>query len=459
MLEKSDFSLKSPPILPGIPFIGSALSFITSNGIAVDFLQQAQRDHGDVVHFKAVSQSFYLISDPELVHRVLLEQVQEFLKPDAVSQKPAGLRRFLGHGILTAGYEEWRPQRKLMQPLMQHKQIAGYADTMAKMGERLVSRWQPGEQRDIHADMTQVTMWIIAETMLGINVDQSRELEAIGRQAQKIVVEDLASPMPAWLTGRDARSTRINAVLTGLVTRFMSERRAQGYSNRHDLLSVLMETRDENGQPMSDEFLRNNILTMFFAGHETTANTLTWAFYFLSQHPDILHELQREVDTVLAGRLPTVNDLPLLPYTLMIIKETMRIQPTVSIIPRFIAQDTTLGNYELKGGSFVLLSPHVLHHDPRWWASPDRFDPLRFSTDNEKKIGKYCYLPFGGGPRICIGNHFALMEAQILLSLIASRHTLRLVPGARVEALRQVTSSPKYGLPMIVESRIPSFQK
>ncbi len=454
MSQSSDLSKKTPSSVPGLPILGSALKFASRNGISVDFLQQAQRQAGDVAHFKVMKQSFYLVSHPELVHQVLLERVEEFLKPDAASEKPNGLRRFLGRGILTAGYAEWRPQRKLIQPLMQPRQIAKYAEIMTEMGEQLLGRWKPGAQRNIHADMTQVTMWIIAKTMFGINVDQSRELEEIGKLAQKIVVDDLASPLPAWLTGRDAKTVEINSTLTDLVNRFKAEHQTQENADRYDLLSVLMAMRDEDGQPMSAEFLRDNILTMFFAGHETTANTLTWAFYYLAQHPGILQELQREVDAVLtAESLPTVADLPRLPYTLMVIKETMRIEPTVAIIPRFISKDTTLGDYQLKAGSFVLLSPYVLHHDQRWWTAPGNFDPLRFSDENEKKIEKYSYLPFGGGPRICIGNHFALMEAQILLALIARRYTLRLAPGARVEPLRQVTSSPLYGLPMLVEPR------
>ena len=454
MLQTSNPSLKSPIVMPGIPWIGNALSFVSANGVSVEFLLQAQRECGDVAHFKAMNQSFYLVSDPDLVRQVLLERVQEFPKPEAVIQKSNGLGRFLGHGILTAGYEEWRPQRKLIQPLMQHKHIAEYAETMARMGDQLLSTWQPGEQRDIHADMTQLTMWIIAETMFGISVEQSEELEAIGRDAQKIVIEDLASPFPSFLTKQENRTERINTALTNLVGRFVAERRAKGSSDRHDLLSILMETRDENGQPVSEEFLRNNILTMFFAGHETTANTLTWAFYYLSQHSYILQELQQEVDAVLAsGRLPTIHDLPQLPYTLMVIKETMRIQPTVAMIPRFIDRDMSLGDYQLKAGSFVLISPYVLHRDPRRWNSPDNFVPIRFSEDNEKKIEKYAYLPFGGGPRICIGNHFALMEAHILLALIVSRFHLRLASGAKIEPLRYVTCAPKHGLPMVIEHR------
>ncbi len=442
------------PTVPGLPLFGHAATFVSANGIPVEFLQRAQREQGDLVHFKVMNQSFYLVADPDLVREMLLERVTEFLKPEAIAVKPHGLSRFLGHGILTADYEEWRPQRKLLQPLMHTARIAQYADTMGSMGERLLTRWQDGAVRDIHADMTQVTMWIIAETMFGITVDQNAELETAGRSAQKIVVADLVSPLPAWLTGRDAEAERINALLTELVRRFVDEHRAENRPARHDLLSLLLETRDEAGRPLSDEFLRDNILTMFFAGHETTANTLTWAFYHLAQHPEILERLQQEVDAVISPeRWPTLADLPQLPYTLMVIKETMRIQPTVATFPRVINRDTALGGYRLKAGSVILISPYVLHHDPRRWSAPDVFDPTHFSADNEPAIPKYAYLPFGGGPRICIGNHFALMEAHILLALIVRHYHLHLVPGTKIKPLYQVTSFPQNGLPMRLERR------
>jgi cytochrome P450 len=369
--------------------------------------------------------------------------------------KAVGLSRFLGESILTANYEEWRPQRKMIQPLMHTKHITSYADTMAHFGEKLVALWADGAERDIHVDMMQVTMWIIAETMFAMDVAHTPELQEVARTAQAIALADLTSPLPPVLAqGRDRKSDEANEVLTKLVQRFMDERRAKGNADRHDLLSLLMEARDEDGQPMSDDYIRNNILTLFFAGHETTANTLTWAFYYLDQNPAVGAELHKEVDSVLDGRLPTLADLPQLSYTLMVIKEAMRVEPVVSAIPRYVMNDTELGGYQLKKDSVVFLPPYILHRDPRWWSEPEKFDPMRFSAENEPNIPKYAYLPFGGGPRVCIGNHFSLMEAQILLAIFASRYTLSLVPGTDVTPLRQITTSPKRGLPMRLKSRV-----
>ncbi len=444
----------TPPNIVAMPFIGNAGSFIFANGMPVDFLLKAQQEHGGLVHFKVMNQSFYLVSDPDLIREVLLERVRDFHKPDALTDQPLGLRRFLGNSILTADYDEWKPQRKLIQPLMHAKHIEKYADIMAQNGEALLNVWKDGTVRDIHADMIQVTMWVITEAMFGTTVDQNSDLENAALSAQKIVVDDLISLLPAWLTGRNAEAEKVNNLLTELVTSFVAEHLQNADKERHDLLSLLLETRDENGHLMSDEFIRNNILTMFFAGHETTANTLTWVFYQLAQNPDVLHKLQTEVDSVLGGRLPTLADLPNLPYTLMVIKETMRIQPTVSVYPRAVLEDTTLGDYQIKANSIVLISPYVLHHDPQKWENPTQFDPERFSADNEPLIPKYAYMPFGSGPRICIGNHFSYMESQILLALIINRYQLHLVPGTKIKPVHQVTSFPKDGLPMQIEQRV-----
>jgi cytochrome P450 len=454
MVQLSDQTVIAPPTVPGMPLIGSAPRFLSANGIPVDFLQEIERQYGEVVHFTVMGRSFYLVSSPDLIREILVERVQDFHKPDAIAKKTQGLGRFLGRGILTADYDDWRPQRKLIQPLMHARRIEQYADTMGSMGERLLDQWQDASERDIHADMTQVTMWIIAHTMFGMDVSQSRELDKAGSAAQKIVVDDLVSLLPAWLSGRDTQAAKLNDFLTELVRGFMERGRNKDESDQHDLLSLLMNTRDENGQPMSEEFLRDNILTMFFAGHETTANTLTWALYHLGQHPDVLDTLQAEVDCVLGiDQVPTLADLPNLPYTLMVIKETMRIQPTVGTFPRVTTEDVVLGKYQLRANSVILISPYVLHHNPQHWSAPDVYDPLRFSAENEPNIGKYEYMPFGGGPRICIGNHFALMEAQILLALITRRYQLHLIPGMHVQTMQHITAYPKDGLRMRLTKR------
>lgn len=447
-------STKTPPTVPGAPLIGNTLNFMGADGMPVEFFQQSQQLYGDVVQLKAGGKTFYLISDIELIHEILVKRSREFQKPEALFEKPGGLSRFLGKGVLTAGHDEWKPQRKLMQPFMHRKHIENYAETMGEMGNTLLAEWEDGTVRNIHSDMANVTMWIISKTMFGLNEDQLGNFERTVAEAQQIVVDDIISVVPAWVTQRDARAAKLNNSLTDFVNYMQDEYQKDDSQDRYDLLSLLLETRDEDGNPLSDEFIRNNILTMFLAGHETTANTLTWAFYYLSQNPEVLKQLQAEVDSVLVdGRAPTLEDLKQLPYTMMVIKETMRIQPTVSIIPRGITEDVELGGYMLESGSAIFMSPYVLHNDPRYWETPDVFDPMRFSEENEPNITKYAYLPFGGGPRVCIGNHFALMEAQVILAQIVRQYELHLIDGAKIDPIRHVTTYPKNGLPMRLERR------
>jgi cytochrome P450 len=449
-------TLKTPPTLPGLPILGNTLAFMKEGGVPVKVMEAAAKRYGDIVRMQVSGSSLYVIAHPNLTQEILVKRVNEFHKPLVLTETPTALERFLGRALLTADYAEWKPQRKLIQPLMHTKHIESYAGTMVNFGNQLLASWHNSETRDIHADMTQVTMWIIADTMFGTDVSNSPELERAGQEAQAITVGDVFMPLPNFLMGaRNRKSADINKVLSALVARLMNERRTNGSATeeRSDLLTLLMQTTDEDGNPMPDEFIRNNILTLFFAGHETTANTLTWAFHYLDRNPQVLETLQAEVDTVLQGRTPTLADLRNLPYTLMVIKETMRIEPTVSVIPRALIDDVALDGYLLKKGSTVMLSPYLLHRDPRWWKDPEVFDPTRFSEVNEPNIPKYAYLPFGGGPRICIGNHFSLMESQILMAVIVSRYHLTLAPSANIVPLRQVTTAPKYGLQMIVKER------
>lgn len=454
MSQSDKTSVKRPPSASGIPLIGNAVEFIAAHGMPVEFLQKAQKEHGDLVQFKIMNMNAYLVGDPDLVHEVLVKRVQEFHKREAIQEKPQGLSRFLGKGILTAGYEAWKPQRKLIQPLMHRRHIENYATTMTNKGDLLLSQWQDGSERDVHADLIQVTMWIICETMFGLEAEDIPDFEKVVIELRKILVGDFISFLPEWITKHEAAAKKVNAELTDFVQHMIDLHMQENDVEREDLLSLLLAARDEDGNPMSPELIRDNILTMFFAGHETTANTLTWALYYLSQQPDILKTLQEEVDRVLEdGRAATLADLPQLPYTLMVIKETMRIQPTVAVIPRVITSDTTLGEYTLAANSTLFLSPYLLHHDERFWQHPESYDPTRFTEENEAQIPKYAYLPFGGGPRVCIGNYFALMEAQILLAQIIRRFQLSVVDGAQIEPERTATTHPKNGLPMHIKER------
>lgn len=450
----SSRALKIPPAVPGLPILGNTLAFLTKDGMPVETFRLAAQKQGDILRLKAGGRTIYLVSHPALIQEILVKRVNEFHKLIVFSKKPRGLDRFFASGILTSDYPEWRPQRKVIQPLMHTKHIESYADTMARYGEILLSGWRGGETRDIHADMTQVTIWVIAETMFGMDVTHTPELALAGKLAQEITVADVTLPLPEWLMWhRNRKADRVNDIMSALVARLMNERRENPQNDRKDLLTLLMQTTDDENNRMPDQFVRDNILTLFFAGHETTANTLVWTLHYLDRNLDVLQALQAEVDSVLHGRAPTLADLRNLPYTLMVIKETMRIEPTASIIPRALLEDVQLGGYLLEKNSMVFIPAYVVHRDPRWWNQPERFNPTRFSEKNEAEIPRYAYLPFGGGPRICIGNHFSLMEAQILLAMIVNRFRLRHTQDANVIPIRQVTTFPKNGMPMVVNTR------
>lgn len=443
-----------PPRVPGLPIIGNALDMSTSGGSPVAYLAKIAAQYGDVVQLSALGRRLYLVSHPDLLHEIYVKRYQEFHKTSVISNKPRTLGRFLGSGILTADHVEWRPQRKLIQPLMHAKHIETYADDMAAAGERLMTTWQDGEVRNLHEDMMQVTLWIISQLMFGMDSDFRADLDDLSKRAQAIAMADtVIDPPGPFGRRRDRKARNVNAELDALVVEIIEERKRKGHHGTKDLLWLLMQMRDEDGNPASDDFIRNNILTLYFAGHETTANTLTWTLYLLDMYPEIRATLQAEVDRVLGGRTPTLADLPNLPYTEMVIKEAMRVEPTVAMIPRYITVDVELGGYLLKANSLILTSPYLVHHDPRWWDAPERFDPERFSAENEAKMHKFAYFPFGGGPRICIGNHFAMMEGQILLAQLVSRWTLSTQPGFTPMPMRQITTAPANGLQMRLSRR------
>lgn len=391
--------LKIPPTVPGLPIFGNLFAFLGKDGMPVDTFRLAAQKQGDIVRLRAAGRTIYLVSHPALIQEILVKRVNDFHKPIVLSKRPRGLDRFFAGGILTSDYPEWRSQRKVIQPLMHTKHIESYADTMVRFGETLLSSWRDGETRDIHADMIQVTMWIIAETMFGMDVSRTPELATAVKLAQEVTLGDITLPLPEWLMqARNRKANKVNDIMSRLVARLMNERRAKVW--------------DENRK--------------------------------------VLEILHAEVDSVLNGRAPTLADLHNLPYSLMVIKETMRIEPTVAIIPRALVEEVELGGYLMEKDSVVFIPPYIVHHDSRWWKNSEQFDPERFSEANESAIPKYPYLPFGGGPRICIGNHFSLMEAQILLTMMVSCYRLGHTRDAKIIPLRQVTTFPKYGLPMEV---------
>ena len=450
---------KKPPGPKGHPIWGLATEFRENR---LDFLTDNVRQYGDLVSFRLVHLQTYLLANPAYIREVLVTQADKFPKAPLERQI---LGKFLGNGLLTSEGNFHRRQRRLAQPAFHSKRINNYAETMVAYTEQMLAQWQPGQVRNIAADMERLTMFIVAKTLFDADAVASQETaEAVGRaihDLQRVSSEDYERGfvLPDWLPTPNNRTRRqAVAAFNDVIMQIIAARRETAVNgqieDRGDLLSMLMLAQDEDGAVMDDQQLRDEVATLFVAGHETTSNALSWTWYLLSQHPDAANRLYEELDTVLRGRTPALEDLPRLPYTLMVIKEAMRLYPPAWILNgRQAQEEVEMGGYTIKKGGLIFISPYVMHRLPQYFPDPERFDPERFTPEREKALPRFAYMPFGGGPRICIGNAFALMEAHLILATIAQRYRLALTPGQTVEPLPQITMSPKDGLWMEVAER------
>lgn len=451
---------RQPPGPKGHFLLGSLLEFRRDQ---LGFLPQMVQTYGDIVYFRLLNIPIYLLGSPEYVHEVLVAQADKFEKSQLDKDI---LGKFLGNGLLISDGSFWRRQRRLAQPAFHSKRIQGYAEVMVGYAERMLAGWQDGERRDIDREMSRLTMQVVAKTLFDADAVTAEEntAEMIGKAVadlQDVSNRDYRRGMtlPEWLPTADNRKRRRAAtVFNQYMEKIIAARRAGArdgkIADNGDLLSMLMLAQDDDGEYMDDEQLRNEVATIFAAGHETTANALTWTFYLLAQHPEVEARLHEEVDRVLAGRAPTLDDLPNLPYTLMVIKEAMRLYPPAWILNgRTAIEDVVIGGYTIPRGAIIFIAPYVMHRLPQYFPDPERFDPERFTPAREKALPKFAYMPFGGGPRVCIGNSFALMEGHLILATVAQQFRLRLQPGFEVEMASLITLTPKNGMPMSLERR------
>jgi cytochrome P450 len=398
--------------------------------------------HGDLVRVKMLGSFWFIVSHPDDIERVLVKDAR-------VMQRDAGIdivRRVLGHGLLTSEGDLWKRQRKLMSQAFTPKRIADYATAMVRVGDVALRRWTDGATTNLHQEMSRLTMEVVADVLFGASMSTA-DVEAV-RGAMEIANEFFSgSPeamlkVPKWLpTPRNVRMNRAVATLDRVVYEIIAHRRAS--EPKGDLLGTLLAARDDDGAGMSDGQLRDEVMTLFLAGHETTSLALAHALYLLSLNPAIERRLHDEIRAVLGDRLPTADDARSLPFADWVLKETMRLYP-----PAWATGRETTEPYELRGhtipvGSQLMCSQWIVHRDARWYPDPERFDPERWSPERAKEIPRYGYFPFGGGPRVCIGNHFAMMEATLLLALIVQRFRVELLPGERLELAPAVTLRQK----------------
>lgn len=445
----------------GTPFFGVARDLIAG---APRYINHLADTYGPFVRFNIFLKEFYLVSDPELIREVLVTQAANFPKD---GRDVAILDRAIGHGLVSANGAEHKRQRRLTQPAFHTRRIDAYAGTMVDYTTAMLDEWRDGQEMDVAEAMSSLTMFIVARTLFGADrVAMKDTAEGIGAAIHVIQAatnNEFQSPflLPEWLPTAMNRQRRVaRTVLYEIIDRLIAERRAEGdAADSGDLLSMLLLSCDDAGDRMSDDEVRDQAVTLFVAGHETTSNALTWTWYLLSQHPAEEARLHAELDAALGGRPPVLADLPHLPYTLQVIKEAMRLYPPAWVVNiRRAAADTTLGSYAVKKGDRLWLSPFVMHRRPTFFPDPERFDPDRWTPERERALPKFAYMPFGGGPRVCIGNGFALMEAHLIVAAVAQRYRLRLRPGHPIDLNAQITLSNHGGMPMTPEQRPQSSQ-
>jgi len=413
----------------------------------LSFYAACARQYGDLVPIRLGPRRALLVYHPDAIEEVLVARNRDFVKSPGVRLL---LRRLIGNGLFLSEGGFWLRQRRLVQPAFHRQRVAAYAEVMTAYTARRLAEWKDGDVLDVHAEMMTLTQIIVAKTLF--DADVSDESYNIARTSN-ILAEDFGHRiksiiqfLPDWVpTPANLRTARALRHLDQVVYRMVDARRRTG-EDRGDLLSILLQAQDaDDGSQMSNEQVRDEVMTLFMAGHETTAVTLSWTWYLLAQYPEVDARLADELRTVLGDRPPTVADLPRLTYADMIISESMRLYPPAYVLARQAVNPTEVAGHPLAPGLVVIMPAWVVHRDPRWFEDPETFRPERWANDLARRLPRFAYLPFGGGPRQCIGNAFATMEAVLILATIAQRFRLTMEPGQRVTPTPYITLRPEPG--------------
>jgi len=439
-----------PGLRMNLPFYLFRKFFKPGNPI---LLFQHLRRFGRAAHYRILFHDVVLLHDPADIREVLIDKAASFGK-DRTQKR---MKILLGEGLITSDGEAHKRGRRIAAPAFHRQKIQRYAAQIVDLSAALSTEWQPGEPMDVAAEMMRLALRITARTLFDTEV--TPEIHVINEQVN--IVMDLYnalvalpraelllnSPLPVMRRFRHAKA-RLDEVVDGMIKARRNEGR--GLQERHDLLSMLLAARDDpeegDGLKLNADELRDQVLTLFLAGYETVANALAWTWLLLGQNPIAEERFHEELDAVLAGRLPTLDDLPRLEYTAMVLAESMRLYPPAWAMGREVLEDVSIGPYHLCKGTMVFFSQYIVHRDPRWFPHPERFTPERFTAEAKAARPKFAYFPFGGGGRQCIGESFALMEATLALATIAQRWRLALVPGQKVDLQPKITLRPRNGI-------------
>ena len=415
---------------------------------------KACTEYGDVVRCRFLYVVAYFIFNPTDIESLLTTKAKSFRK--AESLRSPFFHRLVGNGLVTSEGDFWRRQRRLAQPAFHRQRINSYGEVMVQYTERSLNQWVPDAKLDLSKSMTRLTLEIVVKTLF--NSDVSKDADHVGQLLSQIVKPFASQATVKWIldnrlpTPAHRRYFKTVSEIDRIVFRIIAERRSSGY-DEGDLLSMLLQAQDEDGSKMSDRQLRDEVMTLFLAGHETTALALSWSWYLLAINQDAERKFHAELDQVLGSRLPTVSDLPRLRYTEMIAKEAMRLYPPAYAVGREAIEECELGGFRVPRGTQIFAFQWITHRDARFFSNPEGFEPERWESGRTENLPKYAYFPFGGGPRQCIGNYFAMMEVILLLATIGRRFKFSLDPDHSVEVLPVLSLRPRNGIKVIVNER------
>jgi cytochrome P450 len=444
-------SIKTLPQGPaGHPLLGTLRDFQRDQ---LAFYASCAHDYGDVVPTRFGPVRVLLINHPDAIEEVLVTRNRDFVKSPGVRL----LRPLLGEGLLRSEGSVWLRQRRLVQPAFHRQRLADYGEIMTAYTERRLPDWKDSQVVDVHAEMMALTLEIVAKTLF--DADVSNQTGSVGHAAN-VLAEHFGARLrsfrllPHWVpTPANLRSAQAIRRLDQVIYGMIATRRSSG-EDRGDLLSILLHAQDaDDGTGMTDRQVRDEAMTLFMAGHETTAVALSWTWYLLGQHPQVEARVAEEVRAVLGGRAPAMADLPNLTYTARVVTESMRLYSPVYVMGRQAARPTEVAGYPVARNVVVVMPTWIVHRDARWFDEPEAFRPERWADERARPLPRFAYFPFGGGPRQCIGNAFAMMEAVLVLATIAQRCRLTLLPGQRVTPTPYVTLRPEPGIRMVVARR------